>query len=795
MRLHALRYRVPVALITLFMLGIFFVPTAQAATTTLYVAPSGSGGGSCSTPDYNTIQAAVTAASPGDTIVVCPGTYSEQVTIDKGVTIRSETGAYQTGGVVLTGPGPIFDLYDAASPSAGVTGVTIEGLSFENVTGTGYNGVITVPGNGAGDVTIENNLFENVTESAVGYHGNMGLASPLGTGWTISDNVIDGVTEANNGIGQYAIWTGNLTDSTISNNTISNVTRGGILVDGGQYDQVSGNTVTCFPVYGINVSTDYLSNPVVDVSVTGNTSIGAGSCTYTGVTANPAGILVGNATAVTDVTVAYNDLAGNARAGLINAASNTVDATNNWWGCSTGPGTAGCSGVINTMTTGSATFAPWLVDHITIPSAPVPINSTITGTVDLTYNSAGGQPGGTVPDGTTVVFSSTPAGMAGSGTTTNGTATVSITTGSSANVYSVCAQVPGTYGASEGCTSVPVYDPTGGFVTGGGWINSPPGALGERSDGTVIVSPATMQGWSFFDDNGNGGTGQMVTGPATPPLGTGSAELAVSASNQGYALGTGAYAGTPLADITDLSYWSYQPGPTLAIALQFGIHYTTSATTWQGRLVYEPYLNSNGPVGSGWQQWSPLDGIWWASNQTASGGRCSMSSPCSWSQVLTDWPDASINGATLFKAGSGWSNFDGNVDAFTIGISGTNTTYDFEPTGGPTGKASFAFVSKYLKGASVPTGNTEFIFKDANLDFSSTSYQWLVVNQGGTNAQFKGTGTINGTSSYNFMVWASEATSSSPATFRIKITDQSGNVVYDNGMNQPIGGGSIIVHT
>jgi hypothetical protein len=109
-----------------------------------------------------------------------------------------------------------------------------------------------------------------------------------------------------------------------------------------------------------------------------------------------------------------------------------------------------------------------------------------------------------------------------------------------------------------------------------------------------------------------------------------------------------------------------------------------------------------------------------------------------------------------------------------------------------TGKATFGFVSKYRRGATVPEGNTEFQFKSGDLNFSSTSYQWLVVNQGGTNAQFKGSGTINGSGNYDFMLWANDG---SPDTFRIKIWDADTEVVvYDNGTNQAIGGGSIVIH-
>jgi hypothetical protein len=112
------------------------------------------------------------------------------------------------------------------------------------------------------------------------------------------------------------------------------------------------------------------------------------------------------------------------------------------------------------------------------------------------------------------------------------------------------------------------------------------------------------------------------------------------------------------------------------------------------------------------------------------------------------------------------------------------------------GKANFGFVSKYQKGANVPSGNTEFQFKTGNLNFRSTSYEWLVVNQNGSNAQFKGSGTINGSGVYKFMLWAGDG---APDTFRIKIWSEGQYgaevVAYDNGFNQAVGGGSIAIHT
>ena len=138
-----------------------------------------------------------------------------------------------------------------------------------------------------------------------------------------------------------------------------------------------------------------------------------------------------------------------------------------------------------------------------------------------------------------------------------------------------------------------------------------------------------------------------------------------------------------------------------------------------------------------------------------------------------------------FVTGGGWINSPAGAYAASPSLAG---------------KASFGFVSKYQKGASIPTGETEFQFQVGNLNFHSTSYDWLVVSST-TQAQFKGTGTINGTGNYAFLITAVDG---SPDSFRIKIWDKSTNaVVYDNkmgsgesdlGATTALGGGSIVIH-
>lgn len=93
------------------------------------------------------------------------------------------------------------------------------------------------------------------------------------------------------------------------------------------------------------------------------------------------------------------------------------------------------------------------------------------------------------------------------------------------------------------------------------------------------------------------------------------------------------------------------------------------------------------------------------------------------------------------------------------------------------GKANYGFIAKYKKGSTTPSGNTSFVFEEADLKFTSTSYEWLVITGSGC-AKFKGVGTINGEAqSYGFILTACDDGEGGNAgdTFRIQI-----NGVYDN---------------
>jgi len=93
----------------------------------------------------DSLQAAINAANPGDTIIVSAGTFYENIIINTPITLFSEDGAVISGAVWI---------------QAGAVGTVVDGLTFTyggNQTGDVTNYLVTV---GADDVTFQNNIFD-----------------------------------------------------------------------------------------------------------------------------------------------------------------------------------------------------------------------------------------------------------------------------------------------------------------------------------------------------------------------------------------------------------------------------------------------------------------------------------------------------------------------------------------------------------------------------------------------------------------------------------------------------------
>jgi nitrous oxidase accessory protein NosD len=334
----------------------------------------------CPGATFTSIQAAVNAASAGDTISVCDGVYNETVTVNKAVALRgaqSGVDARTRSGPesVVQGPNGQTAFYVTAG-GAEINGFTVQNATSGNVFGAGIvlgagtagshvlNNIIQnnivglfLANNSAADQTvIQNNLFRNNNQpgpaSGTGIYTDEFVAG-FGQGLTnvrIDNNTF--VNQATAAVTLGSTATDGTTQSriTISNNVLSS-NGSGLLLFNLTSSAVSGNTITgSTAAAGAGIQ---VLGGVSGLAVTGNT-ISGGAGDGIKVTAD----FGANAA----VTVNNNNLFGNAGDGLEVAPgghTGTLNAERNWWGAATGPNTPGADRV--NAPSGAVDFTPWLL--------------------------------------------------------------------------------------------------------------------------------------------------------------------------------------------------------------------------------------------------------------------------------------------------------------------------------------------------------------------------------------------------------------------------------------------------
>ena len=239
------------------------------------------------------------------------------------------------------------------------------------------------------------------------------------------------------------------------------------------------------------------------------------------------------------------------------------------------------------------------------------------------------------------------------------------------------------------------------------------------ADSTIVVKPSAMDGWVFRTAHAFGGTitstAGFEVGPATPPLGTGSAEMTTGSDGDSFAeLRNGNYHGVLLSDITTMTYSTYvttrdpsscvAPYILLSVDVDGDGDFDPAGSPDDG-LFFEPCYQTGGyvtdppgqivPVQNGgmvplntWQPWDAKIGGWWSAKYVGLGGPPLTLLPNYLARLAGlgfTTPRIANSGACLggvrIRSGPGagaWPNFEGNADNFTIGVSGVNTTYDFE---------------------------------------------------------------------------------------------------------------------
>ena len=426
------RHFAPLSVVAVLFLGY----GASASAATLCVNPGGKTG--C----MATISAAVAAASPGDTIEIAPGTYKEDVTIMKAISLVGP----QNGRATIDASGMangIFVNGMAAAPRAGVSNVLISGLTVRNAN---FEGILLA---NASDVTLLNNhvvdnnraldiadgacpgipAFEtnegddcgegihlmgvahsSIIDNEVDYNsGGILMSDETGrthdnliSGNHVHDNPFDcGITMASHGPATSVIPTAKVSFGVVRNTIAHNVSEhNGFEVPGagagvGIFAPFPGTTAAHnvvidnvlrnngmpgvalhnhaaapAPAPGVNLS----GNVIVGNQISGNAQDTADAAT-----SGPTGINIYSLVPVRgtiisqnvfgdeSIDVAFKVPSGQANVhlnnfttrgiGVENLGTGSIDATDNWWHCPSGPGGKGsCASASgpNVMT------SPWL---------------------------------------------------------------------------------------------------------------------------------------------------------------------------------------------------------------------------------------------------------------------------------------------------------------------------------------------------------------------------------------------------------------------------------------------------
>jgi hypothetical protein len=345
------------------------------------------------TNTFNTITAAIAAASANYILVAHSAVYEEDLSINvEGLTLMSVSGKDDTTikGVSLSGGGSTNPNIDVRADGVKLHGFTIQG---PEPSGTDFAAGMII---GAQDVEIYNNAFEvnsasdtvnfnDVSQGIVAYHKDA-IPGVDVSGLNIHDNTF---THRGTGtVGYEGIYinrdvgTGTVT---IADNEFTGKVLRAITTERSN-TVISGNTIITDLAPGLPggymgiLVRDYAGALQDTVSVVDNTvkgsaagkgfthgiRIGKSGQTLTNISVtrntvqdNETGILV--CSSAGGVVVNYNNIDGNTELGLENTDGGTLNALYNWWGHAIGPhhDTRNPGGQLNAVT-GNVDFSPWL---------------------------------------------------------------------------------------------------------------------------------------------------------------------------------------------------------------------------------------------------------------------------------------------------------------------------------------------------------------------------------------------------------------------------------------------------
>lgn len=313
---------------------------------------------------FGSIQDAVDESSNGDTINVAAGTYTENVNVNKQLTLQGASSAT----VTVNAASSASSVFTVTASSVSISGFTLSGATgggqagiylgagvdncniFNNILTNNFDGIWL--GSGSNHNTLTNNTLSSnyqgfevyissdntFNKNTVNSNNNYGFKIDSGNNNQFTNNTA-------NSNGKYGFYIvigdgGGTTNSIFVNNTANLNTQYGMRMNGGSGNILIGNTFDSNVLDGIK-----LKETITSLTMTNNT-----------INNSPIGIEI-DVSVIADVTtwtVNQNTITGNT-VGLSNLGTGILNTENNWWGNNDGP-------EWNGQTSGTVDYSPFCLD-------------------------------------------------------------------------------------------------------------------------------------------------------------------------------------------------------------------------------------------------------------------------------------------------------------------------------------------------------------------------------------------------------------------------------------------------
>jgi len=338
----------------------------------------------------------------GSTVNVAAGAYTENVNVNKSLTLQGASSAT----VTVTAAINTASVFTVTASNVNISGFTATGTQItgnqgyagikfgsgvtncnihDNIVSGNQYGILlieplsnTTPGNntftnntasncGVSGIEMQNTWNNTFTNNTANSNGSQGFRLANAKNNTFTGNTANstlGTTGGGGACGFFLVVAGGTgsNGNTFTNNIANSNPNHGFRMDGSTGNILTGNTFNSNGADGIKLKTG--SN---------NNTLNNNTCSH-----NAIGIDIATADiAATSLTVTDNNIAGNTSYGVSNGGTGTLNAENNWWGNASGPDDD--AGVINGTGDKISTNVdadPWVGE----PEPYAPTKSTETAT-------------------------------------------------------------------------------------------------------------------------------------------------------------------------------------------------------------------------------------------------------------------------------------------------------------------------------------------------------------------------------------------------------------------------------